>query len=564
MEDKKYYTILYEANYTDSGVISYKPVKIIKGYFDSEKEIFTGEDAVSYNCVNIAVPSFGNNEEHILDALTNEIENYSSEELYFAFPIDENLLLDYYRELKKEEATEENLLELYERETRGYFLYSIYDMQIGDNIFFVIDKIENSHEIINVDVTADLSLALNTGNNISNKEPLVVLAGILPMGMGLEDAEASAYTEELEREQKRETAFEEIIHDFDPDELEEKISSEVIGQDHVVKALVSMMYKNKRYYNQEGLKSNAIILGPSGCGKTEIARALSRHLNVPITIFDASSASASGYVGNSVTQAIKDLIHVCNGDIERAEHGIIVIDEIDKLASPGSDGVTKGDVQDELFKMLEGDEITIPADSVKEQAFRFNPKNVTFICLGSAQALIDKKKKSISKKSIGFNTDVKEEKTTEEEVVLEPEDLIKFGLKPELLRRLNVMKVVKQLNKDDLVEIISDSKISNFRLYERAFKEIDNVTLIADNTVFDYIAEKALKEKAGASGLKRVVDDMLETSVRKIRLLEGAAGELVLSKETVDNPDEFELYKFEGQDKILIYPPKVKTIGIKK
>lgn len=302
-----------------------------------------------------------------------------------------------------------------------------------------------------------------------------------------------------------------------------------------------------------------LILGPSGCGKTEIVRSMSRHLNIPMTIFDATSASASGYVGNSVTQAIKDLISVCNGDVTRAEHGIIVIDEIDKLASPGSDGVSKGDVQDELFKMLEGDEVTIAADNYREKSFRFNPKNVTFIGIGSAQALIEQKKKEDSKRPIGFGNVSEQKKEEEQEIELTPEDLIKFGLKPELLRRLNIIKVVKNLKKEDLVTILTDSKISNLRLYEAAFRDVDHVSLICSKEVLDDIAEKATKEKAGASGLKRVVDDMLQTSVRKIRMLQGKPGELVLFKETIDNPEQFELYSLEGQNKEMVYPPKVKV-----
>ncbi len=559
MEDKRYYTMLYEATYPDSGVISYKPVKVIKGFYNPTDDTFKDEETDEiYASVNMTIPTFGKDQDHILDALSSEIETYdTNEQLFYAFPIEEERALEY---CDRDVFEGQNPMELYEREVRGYFLYSVYDGVIGDNIFYVIDKLED-HNIYNVDVSLEIVEAVATANNMTEpqKQLLVLVAGGNAEDLNMESLGLTTEEAAPQQENKPDTAFKEVVFDFDPDKLEDEITSEVIGQDHVVRALVSMMYKNKRYHAHDGLKSNMLILGPSGCGKTEIVRSMSRHLNIPMTIFDATSASASGYVGNSVTQAIKDLISVCNGDVARAEHGIIVIDEIDKLASIGSDGVSKGDVQDELFKMLEGDEVTIAADNYREKSFRFNPKNVTFIGIGSAQALIEQKKKDDSKRPIGFGNVPEQKKEEEKEIELTPEDLIKFGLKPELLRRLNIIKVVKNLKKEDLVTILTDSKISNLRLYEAAFRDVDHVSLVCSKEVLDDIADKATKEKAGASGLKRVVDDMLQTSVRKIRMLQGKPGELVLFKETIDNPEQFELYSLEGQNKEMVYPPKVKV-----
>ena len=559
MEDKRYYTILYEATYPDSGVISYKPVKVIKGFYNPTDDTFKDEETDEiYASVNMTIPTFGKDQEHILDALSSEIETYDTgEQLFYAFPIEEERAFEY---CNRDVFEGQNPMELYEREVRGYFLYSVYDGDVGDNIFYVIDKLED-HNIYNVDVSLEIVEAVATAKNMTKpqKQLLVLVAGGNAEDLNMKSLGLTEEQPKQQEEANPDTAFKEVVFDFDPDKLEEEIISEVIGQDHVVRALVSMMYKNKRYHAYDGLKSNMLILGPSGCGKTEIVRSMSRHLNIPMTIFDATSASASGYVGNSVTQAIKNLISVCNGDVTRAEHGIIVIDEIDKLASIGGDGVSKGDVQDELFKMLEGDEVTIAADNYREKSFRFNPKNVTFIGIGSAQALIEQKKKDDSKRPIGFGNMPEQKKEEEKEIELTREDLIKFGLKPELLRRLNIIKVVKNLKKEDLVTILTDSKISNLRLYEAAFRDVDHVSLVCGKEVLDDIADKATKEKAGASGLKRVVDDMLQTSVRKIRMLQGKPGELVLFKETIDNPEQFELYSLEGNDKEMVYPPKVKV-----
>lgn len=569
MEDKKnYYTVLYETTYPDSGVISYKPIKAIKGYYDVDNEVFIdGETQEEYLNVNMTIPIFGKNENNILTALNDEMEEYQEEgQRFFAFPIEEDKLLEFCEDVA---FKDKKPIEVYEREVRGYFLYSVYDEEIDDNIFYLTDKLED-HKTYNVDVSLDIIDSIcDAEERLPNQQLLLVVAGASEAMMEDMDDDVKEYQPRRSGAPKsaEDSIFKPIISDFDPDELEEKVTSEVIGQDHVAKALVSMIYKNKRYHKHDGLKSNMLILGPSGCGKTELVRSVGRNLNIPIVLFDASSASASGYVGNSVTQAIKDLITVCNGDISKAEQGIIVIDEIDKLASVGSDGISKSDVQDELFKMLEGDEITIAADSYREKSFRFNPKNVTFIGIGAAQGLLDEKQKSKNKRSIGFGSvQEKEEKSEDEEVIIEPEDLIKFGLKPELLRRFNIIKVVKDLKKEDLITILKDSKISNLKLYEAAFRDVDNVTLVCEPDVLESIAEKATKEKAGASGLKRVVDDMLQTSVRKIRMLKGSKGELLLTKDTIENPDLFELYDTEGQTKRLVYPPKgkVKALGTKK
>ncbi len=562
MDEKKYYTVLYEGVYPDSGVVVYKPIRLIRGYYDVEKETFKDEETdEEYSCVNMTIPNFGSDAEHPVDALTHEIVPYGIEgEKFFAFPIAEDELLEF---CDNEEFVGRDPKEVYEREVRSYMLYSVYDEEADDNIYYIADKLEE-HNVYNVDVSLNIVEATSEAEQVNPVGSLVVV--LQASGeLAEEDVEEPMIKpNKKEKLTAKNSAFTPIVEDFDPDELEKNVTSEVIGQEHVAKPLVSMLYKNKRYNKHDGLKSNMLILGPSGCGKTELARSIERNTGIPVAFFDASSASASGYVGNSVTQAIRDLISVCNGDVEKAEHGIIVIDEIDKLT--GGDGVSKGDVQDELFKMLEGDEITIPADNYRERAFRFNPKNVTFIGVGAAQNLIEQKKREKTKMHMGFSVGQITQPDDNEEVIIEPEDLIKYGFKPELLRRFPIIKVVKNLDRDKLISILTDSKISNLKLYEMAFEDVDHVKLVYDRTILEDIAEKATKEKAGASGLKRVVDDMLQTAVRKIRLLNGQPGELVLTRETIDDPDCFELYRLNGDDRELVYPPKekVKKLGTKK
>lgn len=575
MENKKtWYTVLYETTFPDSGVISYKPVKVIKGNYNVDDEVFIdGETGEEYLCVNMTIPTFGTDQDNILTALQKEIVEYPmDQQKFFSFPIEEEKLLEYCAN----EAFEGiDPMEVYEREVRSYYLYSVYDEKCDDNIFYLADKLED-HATYNIDVSLDIVDAVNDAQSVnSNQNLLMIVAGGLQEMLQSGELQLDIPMEQPQGAPKsaEDSVLSPIVNDFDPDELEENIKAEVMGQDHVVDAVVSALYKNTKYYDHDGLKSNIAIFGPSGCGKTEIVRSVARHLNIPMTVFDATSATASGFVGTSVTQCIKDLIQVCNGDVAKAERGIIVIDEFDKLAQQnGGESVNKGDVQNELFKMLEGDEITIAGESYKEQSFRFNPKNVTFICIGSGQALIDSKKEDGPKRLIGFrapsDTPVEEKKkdTDSKEIVLTPEDLIKFGIKPELLRRISVMKVVNQLGKDDLVNILSNSRISNLKIYEKAFHDVDQVSLVYDKEILEAIVDKSTEEKAGASGLKRVVDDMFRTAVRKVRLLEGQPGELVLSKETLEDPTKFELYRLDAQNKVMVYPPekeKVKTLGRK-
>lgn len=576
MENKKnYYSVLYKATYPDSGVISYKPLKVIKGFYDEEQETFEDvETGNIYNCVNMSIPTFGKDQDNIVTALSSEIVEYDGEDPeYFSFPIEESKLIEYCEAGPFEGIAPE---EVYEREVRSYFLYSVYDEEIDDNIFYLADKLED-HTSYNIDVSLDIVDAVSDSKAVNNNQNLlmIVAGGLQEM---IQNGELELDIEGLTEPQAQgapkcaeDSVLTPIVHDFDPDKLEEEVKAEVMGQDHVVNAVVSTLYRNKKYHEHDGLKSNIAIFGPSGCGKTEIIRSVSRHLDIPITVFDATTATASGFVGTSVTQCIKDLIQVCNGDVAKAEHGIIVIDEFDKLAQQGAgESVNKGDVQNELFKMLEGDEITIAADSYKEQSFRFNPKNVTFICIGSGQALIDSKKEEGPKRLIGFRAYTeepkKEEKQDSKEIILEPADLIKFGIKPELLRRLSVIKVVNQLGKDDLVNILTNSRISNLKIYEKAFQDVDGVKIVYDRDILETIVDKSTEEKAGASGLKRVVDDMMQVAVRKIRLLEGQPGELELTKDTITDSTKFRLYRTDGANRVQVYPQeevKVKKLGSK-
>ena len=568
MDEEFYYTILYRPKYADSGVVSFEPEKIVRGHYNKDKNIFTEEkNKKEYFCCDIIFPDLGKNEEHVLDALKDEVEHTDcNEELLFAFPVLEKQLDEYIEEDPNVKDVPKE--ELYERLVRSYYLYSMYDIIEDDQYFYVADKFDD-HCIYDVDITLDFPSAVNNSYSSRGEQNINVylVNGSYAYEDELEEDEEDEkeHDDHTKKESKKitpeTTTFTKIVHDFDPDELEKKVSSEVIGQEHVARPLISMLYKNKRYYEHDGLKSNMLILGPSGCGKTELARSIQRNTGIPVTFFDASSASASGYVGNSVTQAIRDLISVCNGDIEKAENGIIVIDEIDKLT--GGDGISKGDVQDELFKMLEGDEITVSSENYRDKSFRFNPKNVTFIGVGAAQKLIEQKRRDKSKVALGFSASEPVQGNGEEEIIIEPEDLIKYGFKPELLRRFPIIKVVKDLKENDLVDILKNSEISNLRMYKKAFENVDHVKLVCQGDVLNEIARRAIKEKAGASGLKRVVDDALQVAVRKIRLLNGDQGELRIYKDTLDNPENFRLYRVSSEGKELVYPPKKEKSKVK-
>ncbi len=330
---------------------------------------------------------------------------------------------------------------------------------------------------------------------------------------------------------------EELIDEVSADSLEEGIKSRIIAQDEACEALIDAYDRNSRYGNYEGMKSNVLIIGPSGVGKTEMSKSLAALTDKPIVIFDVTRCTSAGYVGDNVVSCLRQLIVKSNNNIQIAEEGIVVLDEIDKLASSDNgETIAKQDVQYELLKMLDGGIVEVPmGGGFGERMVPIDTSKITFIGSGAFSDLYKNK----TKRSIGFNSKEPEEKVKQD---ITTEDLINFGLEPELLRRFSTRIVMNSLSRDDLKKILLDSKISAINMYKTSLLAENNVSLVCTDEALDAIIDFAQKHQGGASGLKGAVDHVMTKAVRSVgRLKDDEAKELIISKETVSDPSAYKI-----------------------
>lgn len=312
-----------------------------------------------------------------------------------------------------------------------------------------------------------------------------------------------------------------------PAEIKEYIDQYVIEQDEAKVALsvaVYNHYKRIQYENDEDdvelQKSNIIMLGPTGSGKTLLAQTLARFLDVPFAISDATTLTEAGYVGEDVENILLRLIQAADYDLERAERGIVYIDEIDKIAKKSENpsitrDVSGEGVQQALLKILEGTVASVPPQGGRkhpnQEMLQINTSNILFIC-GGAFAGVDKViARRTTKSTIGFGADIKKSEEKDVAKILEevqPEDLLKFGLIPEFIGRLPVIVALHPLNEDALVRILSEPKNALIRQYQKLLG-MDHVELIFEDAAIHAIAKKAIERNTGARGLRAIIEKIM-------------------------------------------------------
>ena len=340
------------------------------------------------------------------------------------------------------------------------------------------------------------------------------------------DVCAEIIEEEFEYENGREWNPFSDINLLKPEEIKAFLDEYVIGQEEAKKVLSVAVYNHyKRVMAGRNMgvdlgKSNILMLGPTGCGKTLLAQTLAKILGVPFAIADATALTEAGYVGEDVENILLKIIQAADGDIERAEYGIIYMDEIDKITRKSENpsitrDVSGEGVQQALLKIIEGTVASVPPQGGRkhphQELIQIDTTNILFICGGAFEGIDKIIETRIDRKSIGFNAEIASKHEYDMDVLLQealPQDLVKFGLIPELVGRLPVTVSLDLLDKDALIRILTEPKSAIVKQYQKLL-ELDGVKLEFDKDALLEIAETTLKRKTGARGLRAIMENIM-------------------------------------------------------
>lgn len=349
------------------------------------------------------------------------------------------------------------------------------------------------------------------------------------------------------KEENREPALD-IRKVPSPHIIKEQLDEYVIGQEHAKKVISVAVYNHYKRVAANAMddieieKSNMLMIGPTGSGKTYLVKTLARLLEVPLAIADATSLTEAGYIGDDVESVLSKLLAAADNDVEKAERGIIFIDEIDKIAkkkSTTSRDVSGESVQQGLLKLLEGASVEVPVGATSKNAMvpmtTINTRNILFICGGAFPELDKVIKARLNKKAaIGFNADLKDKYDNDPDLLTQVtvEDLREFGMIPEFLGRLPVIFTLSSLTKEMLMEILQEPKNAILKQYAKLL-ELDEVELCFDEGAVEAIAEKALEKKTGARALRAIIEEFMLDIMYEIPKDE-AIGRVTITREYIE------------------------------
>lgn len=378
---------------------------------------------------------------------------------------------------------------------------------------------ENTHKS-NKNITSD---NIDFGKNINGRGffPNIQFVNLADL-----QGEGIPYRQKVKKRKKQEKA-EPVLNLKDipaPHKIREKLDEYVVGQDRAKKIISVAVYNHYKRVATNTMddieieKSNILMIGPTGCGKTYLAKTLARLLDVPLAIADATSLTEAGYIGDDIESVISKLLAAADNDVDRAERGIVFIDEIDKIAKKKettSRDVSGESVQQGMLKLLEGAEVEVPVGANSKNAMvplaTVNTRNILFICGGAFPDLEEIIKQRLRKQtSIGFSAELKDKYDKERELLekVTVEDLRQFGLIPEFIGRMPILCTLKGLNKEDMIQILSEPKNAVLKQYQRLL-ELDEVKLEFDQSALEAIADKAMERDTGARALRAIIEEFM-------------------------------------------------------